>query len=134
MHTRIKELITLLGLNQTSFAARLDVNRSYISRIVNSEQAVNKKIIRAICREFNVSEEWLRTGVGEPFLSNPESIVRETFTEKTVDDFVAATMALPKEFQDFIMQVGLALCEKRDASPLEDSTNPSADSGNSQQD
>lgn len=71
MHTRIKEVREHLGLSQTEFGKRLGISRDAVSnleynRLKKPEQ--KEPIIKLICREFGVSETWLRTGVGEPFM------------------------------------------------------------------
>lgn len=70
MHTRIKEVREHLGLSQTEFGKRLGISRDAVSnleynRLKKPEQ--KEPIIKLICREFGVSETWLRTGVGEPY-------------------------------------------------------------------
>lgn len=71
MHTRIKEVREHLGLSQTEFGKRLGISRDAVSnleynRLKKPEQ--KEPIIKLICREFGVSETWLRTGAGEPFM------------------------------------------------------------------
>lgn len=71
MHTRIKEVREHLGLSQTEFGKRLGISRDAVSnleynRLKKPEQ--KEPIIKLICREFGISETWLRTGAGEPFM------------------------------------------------------------------
>lgn len=65
MKDRLKELRKEFGLTQEKFAERLRMKRNSIA---NYEIGRNKPIdavIALICREFNVNENWLRTGEGE---------------------------------------------------------------------
>ncbi|MCB5652899.1 helix-turn-helix domain-containing protein [Mediterraneibacter gnavus] len=71
IYERIKELRKELGLNQEEFGERLGVSRSVIAnieydRLKRPDQ--KESLYKLICKEFNVSEEWLRTGNGEMFV------------------------------------------------------------------
>lgn len=67
MQNRIKEVRKHFGLSQTEFGARLGVAQTTIGGYENGSRAVSDAIILSICREFGVSETWLRTGAGEMF-------------------------------------------------------------------
>lgn len=61
---RIKEVRLSLP-NKTSmekFAERLGVTKGAISFIENGRNQPSDQMIRSICREFNINEEWLRDG------------------------------------------------------------------------
>lgn len=74
MNERIKKLRTeLLHLTMEAFAERLGVTRSAISNIESGRRNVSEQVVRAICREFAVREEWLRDGSGDPLLSSQNS-------------------------------------------------------------
>lgn len=57
-----------LKITQDDFASKIDISRSNIGNIEIGRIAVTERIISSICREFSVSEEWLRNGTGEPFI------------------------------------------------------------------
>ncbi len=67
MNQRIRELRKALGLSGAKFGERLGVAKSSISNIENGGRDVTNQMFKAICREFNVNEHWLRTGEGEMF-------------------------------------------------------------------
>ncbi len=67
MGERVKELRTVLGLSGEKFGEKIGVKRSAISDIERGRNNLSEQNILAICREFNVNEEWLRTGTGEMF-------------------------------------------------------------------
>lgn len=71
MNERIRELRKSLGLTLEKFGNQLGVSKVAISRIENGINNVTDQMCRSVCREFNVSEEWLRNGTGEMF-SIPE--------------------------------------------------------------
>ncbi len=68
LHERIDALIKALGMNQTKFADRINVSRSFVSQMCIGVKTPADRTISDICREFDVNEEWLRTGVGEMFI------------------------------------------------------------------
>lgn len=69
MQERIKELRKALGLTQQKFADALGVKQNTIAQYESGRNAPIDAVVSLICREFNVNEEWLRTGEGEMFKS-----------------------------------------------------------------
>lgn len=67
MNERIKELRKSLGLSQEAFAERLGLKGSAVSHLESGRRNITNQNIVAICREFGVNEEWLRTGSGDMF-------------------------------------------------------------------
>lgn len=67
MNERIKQLRQEFHLSQDAFGKRLGVTGAAISRMEAGERAITEQMLLAICREFNVNEEWLRNGTGEMF-------------------------------------------------------------------
>ena len=78
INTRIAAVIQASGLTKTAFAERLNVSQSFISRLAIGASVPSDRTIVDICREFCVSEHWLRTGEGEMFvrLSREEEITK----------------------------------------------------------
>ena len=76
MNNRIKELRKSLGLSQTEFGARLGIKQTTVAGYETGGRSPIDAVVSLICREFNVSEHWLRTGEGEMFvqLSRDEEI------------------------------------------------------------
>ena len=77
---RIKELRKALSLTQTAFGERIGLKQNSVA-LIEAGRATSDQTIFAICREFRVSEEWLRTGAGEMFVPTPASIVDELAEE-----------------------------------------------------
>ena len=82
INSRISSVIRASGLTKTAFGERLNVSQSHVSRLANGETAPSDRTIVDICREFGVSEHWLRTGEGEMFvrLSREEEITKFLMT------------------------------------------------------
>lgn len=73
MNKRIKQLRKHLGLNQTDFASRIGVSQTAVAAWELGTRNPMDAIIQSICREFNVSERWLRDGEGEMFLPQDDA-------------------------------------------------------------
>ena len=67
MNERIRELRKHLNLTLEEFGKKVGVTKAAIGRIEKGERSVTDQMFLSICREFNVNEEWLRTGEGEMF-------------------------------------------------------------------
>lgn len=68
MNERIKQLRLTLGLSQEEFGNRLGMGRGAITNIELKKVEPKPLLVSLICREFGISETWLRTGEGEMFL------------------------------------------------------------------
>lgn len=66
MKNRIKALRKELGLTQEKFADRLRMKRNSIANYEIGRNEPIDAVISLICKEFDVNEEWLRTGKGGP--------------------------------------------------------------------
>lgn len=66
---RILSLREELGLSQDEFGEKIGVTKSTISLIERKLRNPSERVIRDICREFNINEKWLRSGEGEMFAS-----------------------------------------------------------------
>lgn len=67
MQDRIKEIRKHHKLTQTEFGKRLGIKGNTITGYETGIRSPSDAVIVSICREFNVNEIWLRTGIGEPF-------------------------------------------------------------------
>lgn len=90
MNERIKQLRKELGLTLEKFGERLGVSKVAISLIENGKNALTDQMLKSICREFNVREEWLRTGAGEMFV--------QMNRDERVADIVKKALASDDEF------------------------------------
>ena len=68
MNERLKKLRKTLDLTQQEFADKIGVKRNSLANYETGRNTPIDAIILSICREFNVNEEWLRTGKGEMFI------------------------------------------------------------------
>ena len=65
---RIKKLRKHLDLTQGDFAKRIGATQNTMTRYETDKINPSTAAVTLICREFNVNENWLRTGEGEMFI------------------------------------------------------------------
>lgn len=68
MKDRFKELRKELNVTQQEFADKLKISRNFVAQIEMGSKVPSDRTIDDVCREFNVNEEWLRTGNGDMFV------------------------------------------------------------------
>lgn len=68
MGERIKELRKSLKMTQQEFADRLNIQRGSIASYETGRISPSNATISLICKELNVSEDWLRNGEGDMFI------------------------------------------------------------------
>lgn len=68
MGERIKELRKSLKMTQQEFADRLNIQRGSIASYETGRISPSNATISLICKELNVSENWLRNGEGDMFI------------------------------------------------------------------
>ena len=67
INERIAWCIEDSGLTKTAFAERIKVSQQHVSRL-SKNGTPSDRTISDICREFKISEVWLRTGEGKPHI------------------------------------------------------------------
>ena len=68
MKDRLKELRKALHLTQQKLADKLGVKQNTIAQYEMGRNEPSDAVIVSICREFGVSEDWLRNGNGDMFI------------------------------------------------------------------
>lgn len=71
--------------NKSAFARKMNVTPAYITKLAkNANDVPSDRFLFSVCREYGCSIEWLRDGVGDPFL--PKS------REEQIAEFVTSAM------------------------------------------
>lgn len=86
MKERIKAIRKDIGFTQQKFAERLGVKQNTIAQYEMGRTSPSGAIIFSICREFNISEEWLINGTGDMFVSVPSDKAIDSFVGKVKKD------------------------------------------------
>lgn len=85
MKERIRQLRKELGLNQTDFGERIGVKQGSVAGYESGARTPIDAVITSICREFDVNEDWLRTGEGEMFKERSPSDEVGYYVEDLLD-------------------------------------------------
>lgn len=64
---RVRSIRKREGLTMEKFGSRIGISNPSVSTIESGKSNPSNQTILAICREFGVSEMWLRTGEGKPY-------------------------------------------------------------------
>ena len=75
---RLKIVILSQGITQKEFAERIGFSDKYISDIIRGRTKPSLALLSQIRSVFNVSAEWLITGVGDSSKITPEGVVKES--------------------------------------------------------
>ena len=68
MRERMKELRKAMKMTQQELADTLHIKRTNIGNYESGVSSPTDSVIALICREFGVSEDWLRNGNGDMFI------------------------------------------------------------------
>lgn len=94
MKDRIRQVRKDAGLTQVEYGKRLGVAGNTVTNYENGMREPSNAIITAICREFSVNEEWLRTGNGSMYLEMSRAELAANIVGNalnTDDDFILNT-------------------------------------------
>ncbi len=119
MHERLKRLRKTLEITQQEFADRIGIKRNTIATYESGRNEPIDAVISLICREFDVREEWLRTGKGEMFKSKPSDILDQlaykyklfNFDYVMIEKFLTMPPDLRRAIYDHFHDVDAALSE-----------------------
>lgn len=132
MKNRIKNLRKELSLTQQEFADKIGISRGNIGAYEVGKNVPSDAVISLICREFNVREEWLRTGEGEMFKPKPSDILDQlaykyklfNFDYVMIEKFLAMPPDLRRAIYDHFHDVDAALAEMDPYAPAYSGSGP----------
>jgi len=78
---RIKYIREYFGYTQAEFAKKIGITTTHMNRLEKQSREPSIALLKVICKEFGVNEEWLIEGKGEMFTPKPDDIV-EAFLNK----------------------------------------------------
>lgn len=118
MNERLKRLRKALDLTQLKFAERLGVKRNTVGQWECGINALTDQVIVSICKEFSVSEDWLRYGTGDMFLPINRNAEIAKFTKQLLNEesdsfknrFVSMLANLTVDEWEFLERKARELC------------------------
>lgn len=122
MNNRLKEIRLSLKLSQEEFGNHIGIeSRAHISALEKGNRNITDRIIKDVCREFNINEEWLRFGTGEMHKSskdNTANIISEILENdnpfyEIILDIVRTYQRLDQKSQETLQQFANMLLENQ---------------------
>lgn len=110
INTRIYKIRKEKKLTQKDFGERIGMKANSISDIEKGKNSVTEYVIKLVCSEFSVNENWLRTGAGgDENMFIPEDMkyfqnVGKLGNEKNEFKkfYLNMMMGLPDEFWEYV--------------------------------
>lgn len=103
VNERIKVLRTCdtISLTLEKFGERVGVKKSALSLIESGKNNVTDQMFKSICREFDVSEEWLRYGTGDMFIipEDEDAVIVETLLTEKEDIIYQTILSITKAYK-----------------------------------
>ncbi|NLD88068.1 MAG: helix-turn-helix transcriptional regulator [Clostridiales bacterium] len=119
INDRVKQVRNALNLTQKEFGEKITLAQTYVSQIELGGRDVTEKILRILCLQFNVNEEWLRTGKGEMFVENNNILLTRLSKQYDLDEFcrilIEAICTFSQSHRDIIRSFALSIVEAADA-------------------
>nr|DAE10090.1 MAG TPA: helix-turn-helix domain protein [Siphoviridae sp. ctGuJ10] len=101
---RMKEIREYKNLSQEAFGEMIGVKKTTISGYESGRRTPSEAVIKAVCREFNVSIAYLKEGLGDKFTDFPNTLLDELANEYHLNDIkkqiVKTFLELDEESQD----------------------------------
>lgn len=99
LNFRIKQVRKALGISQDEFGGGIGLGRGAITNIELNKTNPKPLVVQLICKTYNVSEAWLRTGEGEMFVQRTRS--------QEIVDFMGSLIQTDSEYKRrFIAALG----------------------------
>mgnify|MGYP002081938797 FL=1 len=99
-----REVRKALGLTLEKFGDKLGVKKNTLSALERGVNGLTDQMAKAICREYNVSYDYLIYGEGDPFDDLPQTVLDELCIQYELDDIdrqiIDLYISLPKELRD----------------------------------
>ncbi|MGI5882902.1 MAG: helix-turn-helix domain-containing protein [Dethiobacteria bacterium] len=114
INARIKKIRLDIGLTQVEFTKKLGITQPSLSDIEKGKTVnIDERTIKLICQEFNVYEEWLRTGEGEMFRTESDLLELlgaqldnlDELDKRLIIEYVKLEPKHKKIFKDFIKKM-----------------------------
>lgn len=108
INDRIKQVRKSKGLTMEQFGSRIGLGKSAVNKIEKGINGTTDQTVQSICREFGVSEVWLRTGDGPMLDDTSGSILDRLVAEYHLNDrkraILTAFLKLSPADQDAILR------------------------------
>lgn len=106
---RVREIRKEMGMTLESFAKRLGVGKTAISKLENGDRNLTEQMARSICREYNVNYDYLIYGEGAMFGTLPQTTLDELCNQYNLDELdrqiIDLYVSFPKELREEVKKL-----------------------------
>lgn len=102
MYARLRQARKQMKLKQREVAERLNVSEAAYSTWERGRDPIPDVRAYQFCKEYNISERWLRTGVGEMF---ERSVLPKQTLELLWNTIIAMFRQLPPQSQEGVLAI-----------------------------
>lgn len=118
LNQRIREIRKNENLSAVKFGERLGVKQNTVSQWETGKNTIPEHMIMSIIKEFNVNEDWLRTGKGEMYklVEDKLSMYVSEITDGNDDfikDFITVYMELDQVSKEALKKIANKMLERR---------------------
>lgn len=114
---RIKKVRKALDLTQQEFGEKIGSTQNAIGNYETGHRNPSSSVINNICKTFDISEKWLRTGEGEMLLAKPTAALDALAVEHSlsnsdytlIEKFLTLKPESRKTITDFMMEVATSI-------------------------
>lgn len=128
MNSRIRKLRKALDLTQADFAKKIGTTANVLTHYETGRRNPSSSVINNICKTFDVSEKWLRTGEGEMLLAKPTAALDALAVEYSlsmsdytvIEKFLALKPEARKGITDYMLEVAATITTMKTEGSLPD--------------
>lgn len=92
---RVKELIKIFDLNISKFAAKVDIDKGNMSKIISGGRSIGKNTAKKISDAFDINLSWLLTGIGPMEKERDTPIVSDCDISSIKEKLIAEKQVVP---------------------------------------
>lgn len=109
-------------MTKVAFAATLNVDQSYVTRLVTGERQPSTRLVEDMCEKFGINRDWLVNGEGEMFStssSNTLDIIARKYSNspsfrQLLDVYASLDRAGQEAVENYILLLAQALARGQD--------------------
>lgn len=90
MNERLRSLREKIGISRAVFGQKIGVSGDVINNLERGRVEIKEPILKLICSEFSVNEDWIRNGTGDMFIKTSLSTMEKLKEEFHLDDFTCS--------------------------------------------
>jgi len=90
LNESVRVLREKIGISRAAFGQKIGVSGDVINNLERGRVEIKEPILKLICSEFSVNEEWIRNGSGDMFIKTSLSTMEKLKEEFHLDDFTCS--------------------------------------------